>query len=482
MADTVSPGHLAPTPEQRRVAAGQFERANEVLLAHNYDYALRLLLDCCKLDPANLIYRQALRQAQKARHNNNLRGGRLAFLTTLPARLRMRAARAARDHRKLLEVAERILVRNPWDVGTQLAMAESFQALNLTDQAIWTLEQARLNEPNHLQVNRTLARLYEKRGNFKQAMALWALVRKADPGDLEAYDKAKDLAARDTIVRGGYVEALVKRSGEETQGEDNREPTPLDRTREGPAPPVDRVAREASPWLQRIRQQPSDVDAYLRAAAIYRRADRLDEARDLLTQGLAKTGNHFELQTELAEMEIEPFRQNLALTEEKLRNQPDDEGLRRIRAKLLKEINTRELYLYGQKAERFPTELSHRYELGLRLLRAAQLDEAIRELQAARADPQYQVRALYYLGHCFKGRNNWRLARRNFEEALGHLGDGDEALRKEILFQLAQGSAEAGDFARAVEHGTELANLDFWYRDVGKLLDAWQSELAGGED
>src|SRR5438105_5029580 len=50
------------TPEQRRAAAGQFERANQVLKAGDHEYGLRLLLECCKIDPASLIYRQALRQ------------------------------------------------------------------------------------------------------------------------------------------------------------------------------------------------------------------------------------------------------------------------------------------------------------------------------------------------------------------------------------------------------------------------------------
>ena len=52
-----------PSPEQRRAAAGQFERAKQVLVSENYDYAIQLLMTCCKLDPANLTYRQTLRQA-----------------------------------------------------------------------------------------------------------------------------------------------------------------------------------------------------------------------------------------------------------------------------------------------------------------------------------------------------------------------------------------------------------------------------------
>ena len=49
------------SPEHRRVAAGQFEHANQVIATRkNYDYGIRLLLSCCQLDPGNLIYRQAL--------------------------------------------------------------------------------------------------------------------------------------------------------------------------------------------------------------------------------------------------------------------------------------------------------------------------------------------------------------------------------------------------------------------------------------
>jgi len=197
----------------------------------------------------------------------------------------------------------------------------------------------------------------------------------------------------------------------------------------------------------------------------------------LLQQGLAPTGNHFEISSELADIETERFRANLTITEEKLRYNPTDEELRRLRARLRKEINSRELDLYRQKAERYPTELSHRYELGVRLLRAGQNDEAIKELQAARSDPRNQWRALMFLGYCFKNRNNWRLAKRNFEEALREIPPGEDAARKEVLFQLAQGSAEAGEWSTAVDMGHELANLDFTYNDIGRLLDEWTSRM-----
>jgi tetratricopeptide (TPR) repeat protein len=496
------PSPLPPvSAEHRKVAAGQYERANQVITTGNYDYGIQLLLTCCKLDPANLIYRQALRRTEKIKFKNNLRGSRLAFLSNSTVRAKLKTAKGTRDYLKVLEHGEEILTRNPWDVATQMDMAEAADALGLLDLAVWIMEQARQKDPRDATVNRALARLYEKRGNFVQAMKLWELIRKADPRDVEAQHKAKDLAVHETIQRGKYGEAVA--AGDAKLGPrlpasdpgsglhkamagssathkalpaDAEQPPPA---ADAPVPTVaeDRIAREAAPLRARMVADPTNPIVYLQLAAHYRRSHQLEQAREILERGLGPTGKHWELMIELADLAIEPFRANLAVTEEKLKKQPDDEELRKIRIRLLKEINTREMDLYRQKADRFPTELGHRLELGIRLLRAGQLDEAIQELQAARSDPRHQWRALVYLGYCFKSRNNWRLAQRNFEEALKNLPAGEDAMRKDVLYQLAQGAADSGDFAKAVDVGCELANLDFGYKDIGRLLDEWQEKM-----
>src|SRR5436309_1536517 len=178
----------SPSPEHRRVAA------NQVIAKGDFDYGIGLLLSCCKLDPTNLVYRQALRRTQKLKHKNNLRGHWLAWLTNAPAKARIKKAMVAHDYLAVLELGERVLTRNPWDVGTQRAMAEAAEVLGLLDLAVWNLEQARQKAPRDSRVNRALARLYERRGNFAQAIALWEMVRAANPRDLEAASKAKDLA------------------------------------------------------------------------------------------------------------------------------------------------------------------------------------------------------------------------------------------------------------------------------------------------
>jgi tetratricopeptide (TPR) repeat protein len=460
-----------PSPEHRRAAAGQFERANQAVATGHYDYGLHLLVSCCKLDPANLIYRQALRRTQKAWYRNNMRGSWLAWLTAWPGRLRQRRARLAGDHLKVLEHGEEVLLRNPWDVGAQRAQADAADALGLLDLAVWSLEQARQKRPRDAGLNRALARLYERRGNFTQAVALWQLVRQAAPDDVEAAGKVKDLAAAETIARGGYEEA-VTHAGERSP----EAPVPVP-GRQTQASPADRVEREAEPIRKRLEADPADRHAYLQLAAVFRRAGELERAAEVLNEGLARTGDSFEMSCDLADLEIEPFRRNLALAEERLRQEPDNPEMRQLRARLRKEINARELDLYRRKADRYPNDPGHRLEMGVRLLRAGQLDEAIPALQAAREGPRQRWQASYWLGHAFKQRGNAALALRNFEDAYQHLPATETAARKDLLFLLAQGAADAGDLARAVERATELANLDFAYRDVGRLLDEWQARL-----
>jgi tetratricopeptide (TPR) repeat protein len=238
-----------------------------------------------------------------------------------------------------------------------------------------------------------------------------------------------------------------------------------------------RAAGEVERLARRIKEDPTSPTPYLQLAALYRRADEIDKARHALEEGLPATGHHFELALELADLEIEPLRRNLAVAEARLQAHPDKEDVRRLRLGLLREINSREMELFRRRAERFPTELVHRFELGVRLLRAGKVDEAIKELQAARSDPRLHWKALMFLGHCFRSRHNWRLASRNFEDALQHLPPGEDGQRKEILFHLATGYAEAGELARAIDLGHELANLDFGFRDINRLLDEWQAKL-----
>ncbi len=197
----------ALTPEQRRVAVRQYERAIQVMEKGNLDYGSHLLLSCCKLDPANLVYRQTLRRFTKAPPPDRGKRGPLPWLKRLLRKIRLRIAQHSGNYPKVLEYGEELLLANPADRNTSLAMAAAADALGFLNLAIWLLEQVWQKDDNTPALNRVLARLYEKHGNYMKASILWELVLQALPQNPEAEQKLKELAAQDTIARGQYQAA-----------------------------------------------------------------------------------------------------------------------------------------------------------------------------------------------------------------------------------------------------------------------------------
>src|SRR5207237_10570931 len=172
------------------------------ITAGDLDYGVHLLLNCCKLDPANLAYRRVLRRTERAKYKK--RGNPLAFLRTRGNKAKLNKAKSSRDYLKVLEIGEEVLARDPWNKNTQMTMAEAAEALGLLHLAVWILKHAWQPDSPDLTVGRALARMYEESGRFREAIALWEQIRLADPGDIEASRKHRDLAVADTIARGQY--------------------------------------------------------------------------------------------------------------------------------------------------------------------------------------------------------------------------------------------------------------------------------------
>ena len=192
--------------EHLQVAARQYERAQQARSNGNLDYAIQLLLGCIKFNPVSIAYRQALREVSREAASLRRLGSWFASLATLTNRARVKAAKRARQLRKVLEEGEEVLVRDPSDVKTQLTLAQAAEDLNLVRLATWMLEEIRRHHPHHLPAYRALATLYEKQRQFGSAISVWEELRKLTPEDREAARKINDLAASDTILRGNYYQ------------------------------------------------------------------------------------------------------------------------------------------------------------------------------------------------------------------------------------------------------------------------------------
>ena len=270
------------SPEQRRAAAGQYKRTNQVLKEDNLDYAIQLLLSCCKLDPITPVYRQTLRKAEKAKYLDKGKGQKLAFLTGLPARLRLKKASMKGDYLRVLDEAEQIFLRNPWDLGAHLAMAEAFEGLDLPEMALWTLDQVRQDQPNNPKVNRPMARLYEKRpvhpGDGPLGPRSQSGPQRPGSGG-QAQGPRRSIHHRQGQIPGGDSGTVHRPLGASPTAETATEQPALGQTEAQMPAYADRVEREAHALRVKIQNNPTNPNGYLHLANVYRRADQFDKGR-----------------------------------------------------------------------------------------------------------------------------------------------------------------------------------------------------------
>jgi tetratricopeptide (TPR) repeat protein len=279
-----------------------------------------------------------------------------------------------------VELAEALLVVDLYDFEAHRAVAGAFEKLGWIDQAVFCLEQARLLPNSPPSFDADLARLYERRGSFSQAREL-------------------------------------------TQ----------------PAlPAAEEVQREMDLLCREIEAAPAVAVLYLHLARLYRSQGAPLAARRWLLRGLREAGNDGGLALELAEVDLDIFRHDLSVAEDKLRAQPASADLETLRARLVHEINNREISIFQQKADRYRADLCYRFELGVRLLKAGQFDEALAAFEQARADERLRWRSLVYAAYCHLNRRQWPKAKPLLEEALP-LIPINEMMHKEVMSLLAQG-------------------------------------------
>ncbi len=160
--------------------------------------------------------------------------------------------------------------------------------------------------------------------------------------------------------------------------------------------------------------------------------------RDRLTRDLAAKPGDFDLAWKLADLDAEYFRRDLAIAAARLQESPGDAERRAVYEELAREVQTREIALWQQKADRYPGELSHRFELGVRLLKAGQFDEALAAFTASQRDERLRWRSLVYAAYCHLNRRKPQLARPLLEEALPLIPEG-EMMREEVVRLLENG-------------------------------------------
>ncbi|MFO0947692.1 MAG: tetratricopeptide repeat protein [Planctomycetota bacterium] len=451
-----------------------YNHASNAVKQGNFDYAVAMYFTCTQLMPDKLLFRQALRAAECKMYKENRKGaeGLMAKGQIAAAKAKLRMAKGANR----INAAEEVLKLNPWDGAALYELGAAAGEQGFRDTAIWVLETAVNADRQNADAWRLLGKYYEEDAQFDKAINAWETVKKVDPNDQDAAAKARQLAASATIHKGKYEDK------DETKVKMHDAPKssgPSDGPGAGLSP-EERARAEIASLEAKIAADATNISLYSQLGDLYRRQNATEKALAAYQKGLdASGGTDIDLKVKMLEAPIEHFKRNLQIVKTKFEqldaNIPDQrekkEELKTKHNAILAEIAKREVELYRFKVTTNPNDYPSYFELGQRLLKFNQLDDAIKALQQGRNDAQRKWEALFHLGVAFWKKKNFPLAEKNLADSLQEVNPNDEEGRKRILYHRGRVAQDKGDTAVALENYNEVAAIDYGYADVSKRID-----------
>ena len=447
-----------------KIRAQTFYRAgNDAASKDNFDYAIQMLKDACKLHPENVQFRQSLRGIARKKFNND------------PAKVGMLArarqqddpdgaptpARTKGNYTQALEVCEEAFANNPWDTGAARVAAEAAEGLGLNVLAQWLVESVAA-QATDVEFFKYSAHVHQLNNAWQKAIGAWERVKKINPSDEEANRAINAISASATIHRSGLGEAINKRAA--SSGPESAKDAELEELKQPQLSPEER-------WTKEIQEHPTQIGSYLAFAEHLKLRGQLDKAEKVLAEGLKAVPDDPSLKLVYAEVQINRIKLAIGSWQRKLNEHPDDDIAIAKIAKLEAMLSDYEIDEFKRRINLQPTDANLHYEMGIRLAGAGRHKDAIGSFQqAARLSPVVKVDALIKAGLSFEADNVLPLAERMYEEALKSADGGDVATVNNLHYRLGRVAEAMDKRSVAMDHYNEVAANDYSYLDVAQRL------------
>jgi tetratricopeptide (TPR) repeat protein len=451
-----------------------FEHAQRSAEKADYEYAHDLLTQCLTEDPANLIFLQHFLGNLAQKYGNNKKGARFAALKTKTSRMTLNKAVGKGQWREAFTAACDALKSNPWDTGTLLDVADAYKQIGSDECELYALRWALDAAPKDVTVNRRAAETLSRRGQFDQAIACWRRVEQSRPGDEEAAKAIAQLSVEKTIQQGGYDQEILHGAADPSAMEISmRERSGLARAEAANARTTANKpdSGREQPLLDAISAQPAELGNYVELAELFTVQGRWREAEEILVRALAASGGgDLAIRERLEEAHLRRAHQQVLVAQRRAEQDKSTESAD-LAKRMAAQANQAELEVYAARSARNPGNLLLQYELGLRCKRAGKFREAIQAFQAAREDARHKALVQLHLGECFQHIRQFRLALSSYEAAIEAADSMQLDTRKLAYYRAGVLAADLGDRDKAEKYLTQLAAIDFAYRDVADRLD-----------
>ena len=457
-----------------------FEHGQRSAEKGDYDYAHDLFSQCMVDDPANLIYLQHFLGNLAQKYGNNKKGSRFAGLRTKTTRMTLNKATGKGQWREAFTAACEALKANPWETSTLLDVADAYQQIGSDECQLFVLRWALDASPKDVTVNRKAAEILTRLGQFDQAISCWRRVEQAKPSDEEAAKAISQSERREDDSKRRLQPGLAASHGDRSEGVGRI------RSRSRFARPRRSDPRGSCATAKRQRRSRSREGTARRDRKPAGRAGELPgtgrrvHGAESLARGL---GNSDARAGRFGRRRLAHSREDWKTRicgARSIRSRSPSAGPNRTKRKksidlakrMAAQANQAELEVYAARVGRNPGNSMLQYELGLRCKKAGKFKEAIQAFQAARDEIAAQGPGAAASGRIVPAHPP--IQARPFELRGGRRRPSDDMqpdTKKLALYRAGVLAAELNDRERAEKYLTQLAAIDFGYRDVAERLD-----------
>ena len=444
-----------------------FEKATLAYERNNFDYAIQILNGVLDQEPGFFEARQLLRatQQQKPQEKTGLFRKLVGGAGNAPALAKGQLALRG-NPKEALSAAESILNSDPANTSAHKLLAEGAMALGLTKTAVMALETVIASDPNDAKVARNLAGLYFQQDQLDKAEELYRNLLARRPDDTDLPQTLKNLAARRMLVEKGYGAVESGNSSYRDLIKDKEEALHLEQANRSTKDDTiaDRLIAE---YEIQLRNEPNNRRTLRAVAELHAQKKEFDRAIEYLRSVIAAEGNSDPtVEKAIADIEAKRVEHELSKLD------PATPNFAEQKAQLEAQRDAQALAECKGRAERFPSDLQIRFELGSLYFKAGRFADAIQELQRAQNNPHRRTAAINMLGQCFASRKMWDLAARTFQNALKEKPTWDEE-KKELLYHLGSALEKLNKPDEAIEHFKNIYEQDIGYRDVAAKVDSY---------
>jgi tetratricopeptide (TPR) repeat protein len=445
----------------------QYEKGLAAVQRNNLDYAMALLAGVLQKEPAFYDCREALRKAQLKKQGaaSGFFGKVLGNASNSPQLAKAQLV-ARSNPLEALAVLESILNSDPDNLTAHRLLADAALAAELPRTAVLSLEIARGLSPRDRAVNLQLAEAYVRAGQAAKGDAIYLEWLRANPHDADVMMAYKNHSAKRTLAEQGY-DALAGGQGSYRDVlKDKQEAVTLEQEHRSEKA-EDVLANLIRENEARLAKEPGDVKALRELADLHRQRKDYTRALDFYQRIIDHQGAiDSSLEKAIYDTVLRRYDQ---LIEEVDPHAPD---FAEQRARLETERAAYMLSDCQRRAEKYPTDLLIRFELGELYFQAGRLADAIKEFQASKNNAHKRIASLNYLGLCFAQRGMNDMAARTFQEAIKEKPVFD-AEKKELIYNFGCVLEKTGRAAEAIKQFEEIYQEDIGYRDVGAKVDAY---------